>query len=334
LKKNNNKISIITVFSTIMITILIGAASIFASMYIINGETSENLILLTNNKASFLEKTFKIAEITTTEITNYIEDSFSSEKLEKYGAKYLTDYTHAYVPMMENILKNTDKVKGIYFNFAPEIVKSNTVYEVWVYDKKESRKNFDIVLTEPVSNYFPEDKADLQWYYKPKNTGRPVWTEVYYDQTLDVPMISYIRPVYSNKKFIGTVGMDMSIQRLREMIFRLKIYQSGYAFLLSKDLKAVVHKDLHVSETLAKINKPLYLGLKSSLIKHDKGILIYEEDDIQNVACYKKLNNGLIFVITVPKAEMLRQKFNIQILLGGISLLSMVMAFLIIINKD
>jgi len=334
LNRNNNKIAIITVFSAILITILVGAASIFASMYIINRETSENLILLTNNKASFLETAFKTTEITTIEVANYIEDSFSSEKLGKYGATYVKDYTYAYIPMIKNILKNTDKIKGFYFNFAPDLVRGDTVYEVWVYDKNETGKNFDIVLTEPVANYFPETRPDLQWYYKPKKAGRAVWTDVYYDQTLDVPMISYIKPIYSNKKFIGTVGMDMSIEKLKEMIFGLKLYRSGYAFLLNKDLKSIAHKDLKVNESLESISKPLYLELKENLIKHDKGTLIYKKNDIQNVACYKKLNNGLIFVITVPKAEMLRQKFNIQILLGGISLLSMVMAFLIIINKD
>jgi len=186
----------------------------------------------------------------------------------------------------------------------------------------------------PVSSYYPVDKPELQWYYKPKNTGKPLWTNVYSDIDLSVPMISYIRPIYVEKKFIGTAGMDMSIKKLGNIINDLKVYDTGYAFLLDKDLNFIVHKEYKLNDKLEKINKELFKSLKSSCIKNTTGIINYKHQGVDKVACYKKLNNEWIFVIAVPKAEILRQKFNLEVLMVGITLLSTILAILIMINKE
>jgi len=332
--KINHKIMVITIFSSILITLLVGLTSIITSMYVINKEASANLILLTQNKASIIEDAFRKIEISTNDLADYVEVSFSPQNFDKYGINYLKDYTELLVPIVKKFIVNTDKAMGCYFNFDPEIVKSNTVYETWVYDKIEIGEKFDIVMTEPVSNYYPVDKPELEWFYKPKMLGKSVWTNIYSDQTLFVLMISYIKPVYIKNKFIGIVGMDMSIEKLEKMIMSLQVYDTGYAFLLDKNFNIVVHKKYKTNKKLEEISKTLFNSLKINSIKKPMGLINYHYDGIDKVACYKKLNNGLIFVIAVPKSEMLRQKLNLQILLSGITLLSLILAALIMINKD
>jgi len=331
--KINYKIMVITVFSSILITLLVGLASIIVSMYVINKEASANLMLLTQNKAYIIEDAFRKIEVSTDDLANYVEISFSSENFDKYRINYLKNYTELLVPVVKKFIVNTDKAMGCYFNFDPNIVKSNTVYEAWVYDKTETGEKFDIVMTEPISNYYPIDKPELEWFYKPKMLGKPVWTDIYSDQTLFVLMISYIKPIYVKDKFIGIVGMDMSIEKLEKMIMDLKVYDTGYAFLLDKNFNIVVHKKYKINKKLEEINKTLFDALKINSIKKPMGLINYHYEGIDKVACYKKLNNGLIFVIAVPKSEMLRQKLNLQILLSGITLLSLILAALIMVNK-
>ena len=331
--KINHRITLITVFSSIIIMILVGLTSIIASMSVINKEASVNLLLLTQNKAHMFENEFRQIEVSVEDLADYAEVSFSSEKLNKYGINYIKDYTESLIPLVKNFVMNTDKVMGCYFNFDPKIIKSNTVYETWVYDKYETGKNFDIIMTEPISNYYPVDKPELEWFYQPKKLGKPMWTNVYSDQDLLVPMISYIRPVYIKNKFIGTAGMDMSIEKIKKTILDLKVYDTGYAFLLDKNLNTVVHKKYKIGTKLEWINKTLFNYLKINVIKKPTGLISYHYDGIDKVACYKKLDNGLIFLITVPKAEILRQKLNLQILIIGITLLSIILAILIMMNK-
>lgn len=332
--KKNHKITVITIFSSIIIILLVGLTSIITSMYVINKEASANLLLLVQNKEFILEDSFKQIETATDDLANYAEISFSPKEFKKYRINYLKNYTQSMVPIVKNFMLHTDKAMGCYFNFDPTIVKSNETYEAWVYNKNENGKDVEIAMTAPVSSYYPVDKPELQWYYKPKNTGKPLWTNVYSDIDLSVPMISYIRPIYVEKKFIGTAGMDMSIKKLGNIINDLKVYDTGYAFLLDKDLNFIVHKEYKLNDKLEKINKELFKSLKSSCIKNTTGIINYKHQGVDKVACYKKLNNEWIFVIAVPKAEILRQKFNLEVLMVGITLLSTILAILIMINKE
>jgi len=332
--KKNHKIAVITIFSSIIIILLVGIASIITSMYVINKEASANLLLLVQNKKAILEDSFKQTEIATDDLANYIEISFSPKEFNKHGINYLKDYTESIIPVVKNCMIYTDKAMSCYFSFDPTIVKSDEVYETWVYSKNEIGEDIKIATIEPFSDYYPVDKPELEWYYKPKALGKPVWTDVYSDLDLSVPMISYVRPVYVENKFIGAAGMDMSIKKLDAIIKKIKVYETGYAFLLDKNLNFIVHKQYKIHENLEKINSELFKSLKNNCKKKTTGIINYRHKNIEKVACYKKLNNGLIFVIVVPKAEILRQKFNLQVLMAGITLLSLILAILIISNKE
>ena len=332
--KINHKIMVITIFSSILITLLVGLTSIITSMYVINKEASANLILLTQNKAYMIEDAFRKIEVSTDDLADYVEVSFSPQNFDKYGINYIKDYTESLIFLVKNFLIHTDKAKSCYFNFGPGMVKNDKVYQTWVYDKTETGENLDIVTTEPASIYFPVDNSDMDWFYKPKNTGKPLWSNPYYDQTILTSMISYTKPVYIKNKFIGVAGMDMSIEKLEKMIMSLKVYDTGYAFLLDKNFNIVVHKKYKTNKKLEEVSKTLFDSLKINSIKKPMGLINYHYDGIDKVACYKNLNNGLIFVIAVPKSEMLRQKLNLQILLSGITLLSLILATLIMINKD
>ena len=332
--KINSRITVITVFSSIIIMLLVGITSIITSMYVINKEATANLMLLAQNKVYILEDTFRKIEISTEDLADYVETTFSIETLNKYGINYLKDYTESMIPLVKNFTVNTGKVKACYLNFDPEIVKSNKMYEVWVYDKTESGKSFDVITTEPKSTLYPVDKPELDWFYKPKVTGKPTWSDSFTEEIVYASMISYTKPVYVQGKFIGVAGMDISVEKLKNIILDLKVYETGYAFLLDKNFDMVIHKKYKINEKLEKINNSLFKSLKKQSAKHKTGIINYHHDNIDKVACYKKLNNGLIFAITVPKAEILRQKFNLQILITSITLLNIILAVLIMINKE
>ena len=86
----------------------------------------------------------------------------------------------------------------------------------------------------------------LDWYQVPRELERPSWSEPYFDEgagniimsTFSVP---FYRKAEGQRKLAGIVGADISLMWLKDIVSAVKIYQSGYAFLISQNGVFVTH---------------------------------------------------------------------------------------------
>jgi class 3 adenylate cyclase len=88
----------------------------------------------------------------------------------------------------------------------------------------------------------------LDWYQIPRELGRPQWSEPYYDEGGgNVIMSTFSVPFYlessGRRSLAGVVGADISLMWLKDLVAGVKIYQSGYAFLLSRNGVFVTHPE-------------------------------------------------------------------------------------------
>lgn len=97
----------------------------------------------------------------------------------------------------------------------------------------------------------------FDWYQIPKELGRPAWTEPYYDKGGgNIVMSTYSVPFYGReggeRKFLGVVTADVSLGWLQKMVSDIKIAETGYAFLISRNGTFVTHphKSMIMHETL------------------------------------------------------------------------------------
>jgi len=94
-----------------------------------------------------------------------------------------------------------------------------------------------------------EDRYELEnWYLVPKELGRPVWSEPYFDEAGgDIVMTTYSVPFFrtegSRRVFLGVVTADVSLDWLRRQVARVAMFHSGYAFLVSGNGVYVSHPD-------------------------------------------------------------------------------------------
>ena len=82
------------------------------------------------------------------------------------------------------------------------------------------------------------DYFTMDWYRLPKLLNRPVWTEPYFDKGGgDVLMCTYSTPFYVKKKetrqFGGVITMDISLLALERTVKQIKLFKTGYGFLVS-----------------------------------------------------------------------------------------------------
>jgi sigma-B regulation protein RsbU (phosphoserine phosphatase) len=95
------------------------------------------------------------------------------------------------------------------------------------------------------------------WYQIPKELKRPVWTEPYFDEGAgQIIMATYSVPFYKTvsgeRKFMGVVTADISLAWLQQIVSSIKIKQTGYGFLITKNGTFVTHpdSDLIMNETI------------------------------------------------------------------------------------
>lgn len=90
------------------------------------------------------------------------------------------------------------------------------------------------------------DYFSMEWYQAPRDRGRPVWSEPYFDEGGgNILMTTFSVPFYreedGQKTFQGVVTADLSLARLRKIVSSIKIYETGFAFVVSQKGMLVTH---------------------------------------------------------------------------------------------
>ncbi|WP_207261606.1 SpoIIE family protein phosphatase [Desulfovibrio sp. Huiquan2017] len=140
------------------------------------------------------------------------------------------------------VLANNPEIYGMAIAFEPYFVQRDKRYFAPYHYRSGGRIGFTM-LGDANYRYFYMD-----WYQIPKELGRSVWTEPYFDEGGGgVPMATYSVPFYrtvdGKSVFAGVVTADISLNWLQDLVRSIRLYDSGYAFLLSRHGTFITHPD-------------------------------------------------------------------------------------------
>ncbi|MDD2318629.1 MAG: SpoIIE family protein phosphatase [Geobacteraceae bacterium] len=142
----------------------------------------------------------------------------------------------------------------------PEVYGAMLAFEPYALDGKTRyfapyfyRGNGTIKATAPYTRVH----FDWSWYQDPKQSGRPEWSEPYFDTGFgNIVMATYSVPFYrlekGKERFRGVVTADISLDQLSKIVSSIKILDSGFGILISKSGTIVTHPDrnLILKETI------------------------------------------------------------------------------------
>lgn len=312
-----NKLLTFSMIIFIFILGLFGGANIYNSCKILNDKVNSNFIFLTEGIKKSANRYFYTAESETEHCREIIKITVNNEKL-----KQIATVSHLYnenkIPYIGNYLKSTvapillysaaqtDGLMGVYFDFDHELLKHKNVIGLW-YIKSNDNKSFKLIDSGVSSSMYPETRDDLKWFYVPKKLKKGIWSEPYIDDDLKINMITYSTPVYSNNNFLGIIGMDISMDELRNFLLKFKIYNTGKIYLINKDNKIIFAQGHNPKDSTATINQNLYNYLDKisakNIIMLDKDIKLIKSSD-KKLFAITSLYNGFILVLEVPENEL------------------------------
>jgi len=173
------------------------------------------------------------------------------EKVPENLAYFLESFSYDggdIMQLIHSVIENNPEIYGATIAFEPYAYSSNAARFAPYFFKSKGKVEFTYILYE----YFYAD-----WYQIPKELDRPIWTEPYYDVGAgEIVMTTYSVPFYKTvqgeRKFMGIVTADVSLSWLQEMVASIKIAETGYGFLITKNGTFVTHpaSDFIMNETI------------------------------------------------------------------------------------
>ncbi len=230
----------------LILYIFTSAALIFSVAFLYNYNISEKIV----------KKNLKInAEHLTVSTVHEIDKILgSAQKIPDNFSRIVesSDFSKPeLIAILKMMVENNPEIYGAALALEPWFIDSSEKLFAPYFYKTNGKIKYT-TLTDESYNYFTMD-----WYQIPKELNKPMWSEPYFDEgggnvlmsTYSVPLH---RTINETLQFVGILTIDISLDWLQKMVSEIKVYETGYSFLISGNGAMISHpnRDLIINESL------------------------------------------------------------------------------------
>ncbi len=240
----------------------------------------------------------------------------------------------------------------IVVKLNPEVYGSAIAFEPFFEGRKEKfysfyayRDNDSVILTTLGNDSY--DYFLMDWYQIPREKEEPYWTEPYFDEGGgNILMSTYSVPLYftrgSERKFVGILTVDLSINWLREMVDSIRVLKTGFGFLVSHNGTFVTHPvhELIMNASIFSLAEehemPLFRELGRKMINRESD---FSTETYENFLNHKKSwiayapvpSNGWALAVVFPVDELMADANRLNLAIVLIGSVGLVIIFLVIL---
>ena len=291
----------------IMSMILLGVVSIFLFIStvrtnaILDNDSEQILVSVGDYYASVINDNFRSTEQSVGTIYNY-----ALKRAETY-VRFLEDeterdhYTNDISELGKSIAENTRGAMAVYLRYNPDDYGATNGF--W-YTINLEDDSWQISVPTDMSLYDKNDLEHVGWYYIPIEAGVPMWMDPYFNKNLGVEMISYIIPYYYKNYTVGIMGMDISLELLRESTAKISVYESGKAFLLCANGDFIYHANYPDGKAYDDLSQERKEWVDGIFAMEPGTVQLYSElDGTKEKLILQELRNGMVLGIYAPVDE-------------------------------
>jgi methyl-accepting chemotaxis protein len=264
-------------------------------------------------------------------VDNTVSTFGNSLELNKYQIEtsYRSSTNKNFKNILGDVLMSIEGTKEVFFLFNPELeldfhqMSMTNVESEAVYNKNQ----LDMSL------YNVDEGAEIdpsaQWFFDVVEHGdnlvesdlevTGMWSEPYIDEE-NQKVIAYYKPIYAYKNLIGVVGIRLDYALFGNVINSVKVYESGYAYLLDDNYNVLVHRMYAEGDDLREVDED-YNSIIEAMQATDSGVQKYTFEGKDSIVGFSRLKNKWTVVITPPLDEMLAARAdmrNIMFLMMGV----------------
>lgn len=170
----------------------------------------------------------------------------------------------------EHILEDESRVAEMFNAFEAYINANAHVMHAYAGTKEKQMYIYpDVHLEEGF------DPTIRPWYQDAFNKKQIIWTDPYVDKGTGTLVISVASPIYNterNNEFVGVLALDISLDKLTELVNDIRIGQTGFASLVNQEGKFLIHNDYPFDTPIPVEN------LKDAVIANESDLVEYKVD--------------------------------------------------------
>lgn len=309
----------------LLIAVVMGVSSVLVVNRLANEDAKHLLTQACEEESLRFDNKLNMVHHSVAMIDKYINDVNKDSRYELFS----DEYNNRIKEYALSIAAQTDGAMSIYYRYNPELIGSGTGGFFW--SKLSDKKGFVEEKPTDILAYNSSDTGRVGWYYITKESGSPMWMRPYYNQNLDVFMISYIIPIYSKAHdFLGVVGMDIDFNLIMDAADEVTLYDTGKLAFVDLKERLIYQVDKDGNSVSKKITNYLYNHI-TTINKASELLRVTEEDGSEHVICCKRLLNGMMIYVSVPVKEIYANRDILTMSIFAISVL--ILAITIIATK-
>ncbi|WP_294395327.1 methyl-accepting chemotaxis protein [uncultured Clostridium sp.] len=228
-------------------------------------------------------------------------DNFNSWFYEKINILDLLEKDIRLLKLYENPKEN-----DILAYFNEEYKADNELLNIYFSNEKSELVN--------VSGWIPEADyiaTERVWYTEAVKSNDFYISEPYVDAMTKETVISISKSIKADGTTVGVVGIDVTMETLKDMISDLSLEDGSYAFVIDKNEQIILHPNDELAPTDEKIFKLSDLSVDYGEMLMSQSGQISQSKDIRGNKTYSVLEpldyGNLNMIFNYPKKIMIKQ---------------------------
>jgi len=249
-----------------------------------------------------------------------VEDLSKSEMLAtatKYGSDIETFITKevAYANMLSETIALSDLSDDkLYKELIAITDKNSEILAAFVgFDDKRYLSGDQL----PVDKDY--DPRERDWYKDAMEYDHPYVSIPYEDASSGQTVITVSTQIKKDDKTIGVLGIDIFMKDIKELINGIKLYDTGFAYVIDSEGYIVSYKDYEPSEELSKIEDGSKADLVDPILEGEDKTFYSVEDGVKRVnSKYDIIGTDWTLVVSVPESEVMSDVQKLSLFMIGL----------------
>lgn len=218
---------------------------------------------------------------------------------------------------------DTNAFRG-HFSFAPYTYKNPSS---WNFSQQDLSVNY---------NYF-----DSEWFRNCIQSGKPLWSEPYFDEGGGECMMStYSYPIKDSKgRVFAVITADIGLEWLGDNVRKLRPYEHSIAALVSKEGKFLTESKrfdfskMTVRDLSKQIRDPRFAEMIEQMLAGKDGSVVFKDRGKLGFSLCGHLENGWSMLITCQHRDVLKRVSQMNMVLIVAGVLGMILFFILCHRK-
>lgn len=323
------KISLLVILCTAIAAVAVSIISFMYSNTVIEKDSREIISNACMKTASQINAYILRTEQSVNILAEYALEQLDDFESFKTSDEYVDAYTEKLAPVILSAAEHTDGAVTAYIRYNPDLAYPTSGNFIMRNSADEP------YYTVPNTDFSIYEKTDLNrvgWYYIPVNNGKPTWMSPYYNENIDVYMISYVVPLFWDGTSVGIIGMDIDFTLLEHLAETDTVYATASSFIIDGDRNIMYHENIEFGTKLDEIDPnggadAMCAALDSE--SADDELITMTFGKHEYLATYKPLRNGMTVITAVLSSDVNKSRNSLFYSIAGTSAVIIAIAALI-----